>query len=128
MEWTGARYADQPEVEVETWVAAPPERVWPLVSDVEGMPARSGELQAVEWTDGATGPAAGARFVGRSSHPSLGDWSATATVVTCEPPGEFAWEVDGEGGPAPGGPSGSRTPTAGRGSVSTSGSVPAARA
>ena len=21
-------------------------------------------------------------------------------MVTCEPPGEFAWEVDGEGGPA----------------------------
>ncbi len=100
MEWTGARYADQPEVEVETWVAAAPTRIWPLVSDVEGMPGMSGELQAVEWTDGATGPAAGARFVGHSSHPSLGEWSATATVVTWEPPAEFAWEVDGDGGPA----------------------------
>jgi uncharacterized protein YndB with AHSA1/START domain len=100
MEWTGARYADQPEVEVETWVAAPPARVWPLVSDVEAMPAMSGELQAVEWADGATGPAPGASFVGRSSHPSLGEWSARATVVTCEPAAEFAWEVHGDGGPA----------------------------
>ncbi|NMO93619.1 SRPBCC family protein [Actinomycetospora sp. TBRC 11914] len=100
MEWTGARYADQPEVEVETWVAAPPDRVWPLVSDVERMPGMSGELRAVEWADGATGPAAGARFVGHSSHPALGEWSATATVVTCEPDREFAWEVDGEDGPA----------------------------
>jgi uncharacterized protein YndB with AHSA1/START domain len=100
MEWTGARYADQPEVEVAVWIAAPPDRVWPLVSDIEAMPSRSTELQAVEWTDGADGPAPGARFVGHSSHASLGEWSATATVVACEPPTEFAWEVDGEGGPA----------------------------
>jgi uncharacterized protein YndB with AHSA1/START domain len=100
MEWTGARYADQPEVEVETWVAAPADRVWPLVSDVERMPTMSAELQAVEWADGATGPASGARFVGHSSHPSLGEWSATAIVVTCEPGAEFAWEVQGDGGPA----------------------------
>jgi uncharacterized protein YndB with AHSA1/START domain len=100
MEWTGARYADQPEVEVETWVAAPPARVWPFVSDVEAMPGMSGELQAVEWADGATGPAPGASFVGHSSHPSLGEWSAAATVVTCEPAAEFAWEVHGDGGPA----------------------------
>jgi hypothetical protein len=64
------------------------------------MPGMSGELQAVEWADGTTGPAAGARFVGHSSHPSLGEWSATATVVTCEPTREFTWEVDGEDGPA----------------------------
>jgi uncharacterized protein YndB with AHSA1/START domain len=98
MEWTGARYADQPEVEVSTWVAAPPERVWPLVSDVGAMPATSAELQAVDWLEGSGGP--GARFVGHNRHPSLGEWSATATVVTCDPPAEFAWEVDGDGGPA----------------------------
>ncbi|GAA5168773.1 hypothetical protein GCM10023321_63340 [Pseudonocardia eucalypti] len=28
MEWTGARYADKPTVQVRTWIEAPPERVW----------------------------------------------------------------------------------------------------
>lgn len=30
MEWTGARYADGPTVEMSTWVAAPTSRVWAL--------------------------------------------------------------------------------------------------
>jgi len=38
MEWTGARYADMPTVEVRTWIGAPPARVWELVSDVVLMP------------------------------------------------------------------------------------------
>ena len=93
MEWTGARYADQPEVEVEAFVAAPPERVWPLL-DPARMPPTSTELQSVEWIDGASGPAEGARFLGRNAHPSLGEWSATGTVVTCEPGAALAWEMD----------------------------------
>ncbi|MFI7140140.1 LLM class flavin-dependent oxidoreductase [Streptomyces massasporeus] len=56
MEWTGARYADQPTVEVTTWVAAPPGRVWALVSDVTRMPEMSVELQSARWAEGASGP------------------------------------------------------------------------
>ncbi|WP_219417894.1 SRPBCC family protein [Pseudonocardia nigra] len=93
MEWTGARYADCPTVQVRTWVAAPPERVWPLVSDVALMPALSGELQAVEWLDGASGPAVGARFVGHNRHDALGEWSAPAQVVECGAPRVFGWAV-----------------------------------
>jgi uncharacterized protein YndB with AHSA1/START domain len=93
MEWTGARYADQPEVEVEAFVAAPPERVWPLL-DPARMPPTSTELQSVEWLDGATGPAEGARFLGRNVHPSLGEWSVAGTVVACEPGSTLAWEMD----------------------------------
>ena len=47
MEWTGARYANKPTVEVRAWVGAPPDRVWELVSDVTLMPAMSDELQSV---------------------------------------------------------------------------------
>lgn len=93
MEWTGARYADQPEVEVEAFVAAPPERVWPLL-DPARMPPTSTELQSVEWIEGASGPSEGARFRGRNAHPSLGEWSVTGTVVTCEPSSAIAWEMD----------------------------------
>ena len=49
MEWTGARYADRPTVEVPIEIDAPPERVWAIVSDIETMPGASAELQAVEW-------------------------------------------------------------------------------
>jgi uncharacterized protein YndB with AHSA1/START domain len=93
MEWTGARYADTPTVEAETWIAAPPERVWAIVSDVELMPALSAELQSVAWLDDAAGPALGARFTGRSKHDALGEWETVSHIVACDPPRQFAWAV-----------------------------------
>lgn len=93
MEWTGARYADTPTVEVRAWVGAPPDRVWEIVSDVTLMPGMSEELQSVHWLDGAVGPAVGARFVGRSRHESFGEWETTSYVIECEPPSVLAWAV-----------------------------------
>ncbi|MEU6126983.1 SRPBCC family protein [Streptomyces sp. NPDC047123] len=93
MEWTGVRYADGPTVEVDGRISASPERVWELVSDIGLMPALSGELQSVAWLDGASGPAPGARFTGRSRHASLGEWETTSYVVACAAPREFAWAV-----------------------------------
>ncbi|MFI1168835.1 SRPBCC family protein [Streptomyces sp. NPDC020801] len=100
MEWTGARYADGPTVEVRTWIRAAPQRVWELVSDVELMPSLSEELQSVEWQHGATGPVVGARFVGRSEHEALGKWATTSTVIECEPGRVFAWAVEDPDRPA----------------------------
>jgi uncharacterized protein YndB with AHSA1/START domain len=94
MEWTGARYADIPTVEVEAWIDAPPQRVWDLVADVAEMPSMSPELQSVEWQDGATGPAVGATFVGYSKHDALGEWSTTSYVIECDEPKVFAWAVE----------------------------------
>ena len=94
MEWTGARYADKPTVEVRTWIDAPPARVWALVSDIELMPRTSAELQRVEWLDDVTGPCVGARFVGHSKHEALGEWSTTSHIVECEPERVFAWAVE----------------------------------
>ena len=52
MEWTGQVYADCPAVAAQIDIEAPPERVWPLVSDIFLMPGLSGELQEVAWLDG----------------------------------------------------------------------------
>lgn len=93
VEWTGARYADTPTVEDEIWIDARPERVWEIVAAVEEMPSMSNELRAVEWCDGATGPAVGARFVGYSKHDALGEWSTTSYVVECTAPETLAWAV-----------------------------------
>jgi uncharacterized membrane protein len=100
MEWTGARYADKPTVEVRTWIDAPPARVWELVSDIGLMPAMSSELQSVEWLDGANGPAAGARFTGRSKHEAMGEWETTSHVVEFEPGRVFGWAVGDPASPS----------------------------
>jgi uncharacterized membrane protein len=94
VEWTGARYADKPTVQVQTWIDASPQRVWALVSDVELMPTMSEELQSVEWLDRATEPVAGARFVGHSKHEALGEWATTSEVIECEPERVLAWAVE----------------------------------
>ena len=99
MEWTGARYADNPTVQVQTWIGALPGRVWELVSDIELMPTMSQELQSVEWLDGASEPAVGAKFIGRSKHESLGEWATTSHVIECEPQRVFAWAVEDPANP-----------------------------
>jgi len=93
VEWTGARYADKPTVEVAIKIDAPPERVWPIVSDIEAMPGASPELQAVEWLDGRSGPELGARFAGHNRHEAYGEWSTTSVIVEYDPPRVFAWSV-----------------------------------
>jgi uncharacterized protein YndB with AHSA1/START domain len=87
-------------VEVRTWIDAPPDRVWELVSDIELMPAMSSELQSVEWLDGANGPAAGARFTGRSKHDAMGEWETTSQVVEFEPGRVFGWAVGDPASPS----------------------------
>ncbi|GAB2474731.1 SRPBCC family protein [Jatrophihabitans fulvus] len=87
------RHADRPTVEVALEVAAPPEAVWPLISDI-GLPVdASDELVAVRWSDG-DGPAAlGRTFVGSNRNDVFGEWETSATVVVCDPPREFGWDV-----------------------------------
>lgn len=87
------RYADGPTAELDTTIEAPPERVWPLVTDIT-LPARfSSEFQGARWIDGADGPAVGARFRGRNHHPARGEWETTSTVVAVEDERVFEWRV-----------------------------------
>jgi uncharacterized protein YndB with AHSA1/START domain len=85
------KYADGPTVEVDILVAAPIERVWALVSDID-LPARfSGELLGARWIDDT--PKVGARFAGRSHHDALGNWETTSFVARYDPPRAFEWAV-----------------------------------
>lgn len=77
-------------------IGAPPEHVWPLVSDITNMGRWSPECHRCEWVDGASGPAVGAKFKGYNKRGFM-RWSTVSTVVTAEEPSHFAWEVDRSG-------------------------------
>ena len=94
------RYADGPVAEATIHVAAPPEVVWPLVSDIHLVASLSREVQEVGWLDEVREPAVGAAFTGRSRHPQVGEWSTTSRVVVCDPPRVFAWAVEDPADPA----------------------------
>lgn len=87
------RYADAPTVESVIHIAAPPERVWELVTDIHLLATFSTELQRVEWLDGADRPEVGRTFRGYNAHPARGEWSTVSHVVECVPPSVFAWAV-----------------------------------
>jgi carbon monoxide dehydrogenase subunit G len=78
-------------------VAAPPQRVWELVSDLPGMGAFSPENRGGRWVSG-TGPQVGAVFVG-SNGAGRRRWSTRSTVVRSEPGRAFAFDVSGGGLP-----------------------------
>ncbi|MDQ1429854.1 MAG: hypothetical protein QOF40_456 [Actinomycetota bacterium] len=73
-------------------VAAPPEQVWALISDVSNMGRWSPETDRAEWLDGITGPEVGARFRGHNQRGFLKYWTK-CTVVASEPGREFAFVV-----------------------------------
>lgn len=75
-------------------MAAPPEKVWELVTDVTRIGEFSPETFEGEWVDGATGPAVGARFRGHVRRNERGPVYWTKCVVTAAEPGrEFAFDV-----------------------------------
>ena len=76
--------------ELTVFVAAPPEDVYALVSDVTRTPELSPEIVQCSWLDGATGPAGGARFVARNKAGRM-TWNNRPVVVTAEPGREFAF-------------------------------------
>lgn len=79
---------------VTVHMEAPADRIWELVSDVTRIGRYSPETFEAEWLDGATGPAAGARFRGHVKRNGRGPtyWT-TCTVTECEPGRTFAFGV-----------------------------------
>jgi uncharacterized protein YndB with AHSA1/START domain len=78
-------------------IAAPAERVYELVSDITRMGEWSPECYHCEWTNGATGPAVGARFKAKNKGGRGPAWFNTPTVTAAEPGREFAFNRSGPG-------------------------------
>jgi uncharacterized protein YndB with AHSA1/START domain len=81
-------------------MAAPPEQIWRLVSDVTNIGRFSPETFEAEWLDGAAGPAEGVRFRGHVRRNGRGPvyWT-TCTIVDCEPGRAFGFAVENRGRP-----------------------------
>ena len=85
-------------VSVSTRIAADPMRVWQLVSDLPRMGEWSPETDKVTWKGGATGPAVGARFVGRNRN-GVRRWSTHGVVKVAEPGRELSFDISFVGFP-----------------------------
>lgn len=73
---------------------APADRIWDLVSDVTSIGKFSPETFEGEWSDGATGPAVGAKFRGHVKRNGRGPIYWTNCQVTASEPGrEFTFGV-----------------------------------
>ena len=77
-------------------IAATPEQVYAVVSDLRRMGELSPECRSVEWVDGATGPSPGARFVGHNRGGPM-KWSRYGRVISADAGREFSFVTE-EGG------------------------------
>ena len=73
-------------------IAASADTLWALISDLARMGEWSTENTGGTWQKGATGAAVGARFKGTNRNGKK-TWSTTATVTTCQPGRELAFDV-----------------------------------
>ena len=80
-------------------INAPAELVYDLVADLPRMGEWSNECARVEWTDGATGAAPNATFLGHNYTGPRGiiKWSRKGRVLTADRGREFAFATE-EGG------------------------------
>lgn len=77
-------------------IAAAPEEVYEVLSDLTRMGEFSPECHRVEWLGEAAGPAPGARFVGRNRGGPV-TWSRHGRIVRAEAGREFSFVTE-EGG------------------------------
>ena len=81
-----------PADQVSLRIAASPERVYEIVTDIAGMGRLSPECTGGRWLDGATGPVVGARFKGTNKR-GFARWSTTNEVVEAEPGRAFSFKT-----------------------------------
>ena len=88
-------------VAAEEVVAAPPELVWDLVTDVTRIGGWSPECVRAAWLGEPAGPQPGARFTGHNRLPNGFEYEVTCLVTEADRPRAFAWVVlDDSGDPA----------------------------
>ena len=75
-----------------TVIAAAPDAVYGVVSDVTSMGQWSPECVQVVWAEGSDGPNVGAQFHGTNQR-NGNEWTTPNTVLVAEPGREFAWVV-----------------------------------
>jgi Polyketide cyclase / dehydrase and lipid transport len=82
---------------VSTDIAAPPEHVYELVSDITRMGEWSPECIRCQWTKGASGPVVGARFKAANKGGRGPAWFNTPVVTVADTGREFAFNRSGPG-------------------------------
>jgi uncharacterized protein YndB with AHSA1/START domain len=78
-------------------IAATPDEVYALVSDITRMGEWSPECVECSWAKGASGPEVGARFKARNKGARGPAWRNTPTVTAAQPGREFAFNRTGPG-------------------------------
>jgi uncharacterized protein YndB with AHSA1/START domain len=80
------------DVTVSRQVVAPAEVTWALLADLSRMPEWSPENERVEWLDGATDAAPGARFQGTNRNGAK-TWKSVGKIIVFEPGRALAFHV-----------------------------------
>jgi hypothetical protein len=78
-----------------TRVAAPPEKVYDIISDITRVGELSPQCRAAWWDEGS-GPLVGGWFTGRNEAEGREPWERHCEVVAAEPGRAFAWVTGGQ--------------------------------
>lgn len=84
-------FADGPGTIAKVDISAEVPDIWAMVTDIN-LPAEfSQEFKGAAWE--GDGPALGASFVGRNSHPAIGEWQTVSFVTVYDEFRSFGWNV-----------------------------------
>ncbi|WP_153503603.1 SRPBCC family protein [Cumulibacter manganitolerans] len=87
------KLSDAPTTQAQVEIAAPAERVWEIIADIQTPSLSSPEFSGADWLDGATEPAVGARFAGRNQHDAIGHWETVSQFTVVDRPRELVYAV-----------------------------------
>jgi len=80
------------DVTVSRDIGASSGGTWALLADLSRMPEWSPENESVEWIDGATAPAVGARFRGTNRNGKK-SWKSVGEITAYEPERTLAFSI-----------------------------------